>query len=145
MKTKELQEQIVKTMKAWQKIEDKSVEMAAKIGDQTSNPIVQTVMAIIKQDSATHRRVQQLIIDSLEKEAISLQPEELGDIWGLIDDHIALERKTIEHAKQALDAIKGTKMIVQQYLLEYMLTDEEKHNQVLDNLEGIKKGMYPYA
>lgn len=145
MKTKELQEKIVANMKAWQKIENESVEMAARIGKQTDNPVVRTIMSIIQQDSATHHRVQQLIIDSLEKEAIVLQPEELGGIWSLIEKHIALERKTIDYAKEALDAIKSRKMVVQQYLLEYMLTDEEKHNKILDNLEGVKKGMYPYA
>jgi len=145
MKTKELQEKLVDNMKAWQKIENQAVEMAAWIRKQSDNPVIQTVMSIIQQDSATHHRVQQLIIDSLEKEAIALRPEELGDIWDLIEKHIALERKTIDCAKEALDAIKGRKMIVQQYLLEYILTDEEKHNKILDNLAGVKKGMYPYA
>lgn len=145
MKTKELQEQMVKTMKSWQKIEDSSVAMTVKISEKTDNPVLRTVMGIIKQDSATHRRVQQLVIDSLEKQAIALQPEELGEIWGMIEEHIALERKTIEHAQQALGALKETKMVVQQYLLEYMLADEEKHNQLLDKLEAVKKGMYPYG
>lgn len=145
MKTRELQEKIVANMKAWQKIENDSVEMAARISKQTENPIVRVVMEIIMRDSATHYRVQQLLIDSLQKEAVALRPEELGDVWGMIDEHIALERKTIDYAKEALAAIKGTKMVVQQYLLEYMLTDEEKHNKMLDNLEAVKKGMYPYA
>jgi len=145
MKTKEVQERIAATMKAWQKVENESIEMTARINKQTDNPVIRAVMSIISQDSATHYRTQQLIIDSLEKEAISLQPEELGEIWGMIEQHITLERKTIELAKSALEAIKGTKMIVQQYLLEYMLLDEEKHNRILDNLEGVKKGMYPYA
>ena len=129
----------------WQKVENESVEMAARISREVDNPLVRTVMGIILQDSATHHRVQQLIIDSFEREAFSLQPEEVGSIWGMIEEHIALERKTIEHAKAALDAIKGTKMDVQQYLLEYMLIDEEKHNRILDSLEAVKKGIYPYA
>ena len=145
MSTKELQEKLAQTMKGWQKIENDSVEMAARVSKKTDNPLVRAVMAIIMQDSSTHYRVQQLIIDSLETKAISLQPEELGDIGGMVEEHIALERKTIEFAKEALKAIKGTKMVVQQYLLEYMLIDEEKHNKILDNLEAIKKGMYPYA
>lgn len=145
MKIKELQEKLVANMKAWQEIESDSIEMTARISKQTDNPIVRQVMSIIMQDSSTHHRVQQLIVDSLEKQAISLQPEELADVWGLIEKHIALERKTIDYAKEALTALKGTKMVVQQYLLEYMLIDEEKHNKILDNLEGIKKGMYPYG
>jgi bacterioferritin (cytochrome b1) len=145
MSTKELQEKLVANMKEWQKIENGSVEMAARVNQKTDNPIVRQVMNIIMHDSATHHRVQQMIIDSLEGGTVALQPEELGDVWGLIEEHIALERKTIEHAKAALGALKNTKMVVQQYLLEYMLVDEEKHNKILDNLEAVKKGMYPYA
>jgi len=36
-------------------------------------------------------------------------------------------------------------MVVQEYLIDYLLADEEKHNQVLENLSTIKKGMYPYG
>jgi hypothetical protein len=145
MKTKELHEKIVANMKAWQKVENDSIEMTNRISQQTDNPVVRIVMAVIAQDSKTHHRVQQLIADSLEKEAIALRPEELGDVWGMIEQHIALERKTIDYAKSALAAIKGTKMLVQQYLLEYLLADEEKHNKLLDDLEAVKRGMYPYA
>ncbi len=145
MKTKELQDQVATNMKAWQKIENCSIEMAAKVSNTTDNLLVRTVMAIVMQDSTMHHRVQQFIIDSLEKQAITLQPDEVGEVWGMIEEHIALERKTIEFAKEALEAIKGTKMVVQQYLLEYMLADEEKHNKLLDNLEAVKKGMYPYG
>jgi bacterioferritin (cytochrome b1) len=132
MKTKELHEKIVANMKAWQKVENDSIEMTNRISQQTDNPVVRIVMAVIAQDSKTHHRVQQLIADSLEKE-------------GMIEQHIALERKTIDYAKSALAAIKGTKMLVQQYLLEYLLADEEKHNKLLDDLEAVKRGMYPYA
>ena len=145
MKTKELQDKLVANMKAWQKVESDSIEMTARVSKKTENPIVRQVMAIIMQDSSTHHRVQQFIIDSLTKETVSLQPEELADVWDLVEKHIALERKTIEYAKEALETLKGTRMMVQQYLLEYMLIDEEKHNKILDNLEAIKKGMYPYA
>jgi hypothetical protein len=145
MKTKEMQQQLVANMKDWQKIEDASIEACAKISKRSDNLIVRVVMEIIMRDSVMHHRVQQMVIDSLEKQAISLTPEELGEVWGMIEEHIRLERKTIEYAKKALQAIQGTKMVVQQYLLEYMLQDEEKHNKVLDNLESVKRGIYPYA
>ena len=63
----------------------------------------------------------------------------------LIENHIEIERKTVDFATESLEALKGTKMVVIQYLLEYLLTDENKHNELLDNLEGIKKAMYPYG
>jgi hypothetical protein len=63
----------------------------------------------------------------------------------MIEKHIQLEKKTIELAQEALDALKGKKMLVQEYLLNYLMEDEAKHNKILDNLEKIKGGMYPYA
>jgi hypothetical protein len=48
-------------------------------------------------------------------------------------------------AEKALSALKGKKMVVQEYLLDYLLIDENKHNKILDTLGTIKKGMYPYG
>ena len=62
------------------------------------------------------------------------------------EEHIRLEKKTLVLAKEAQEAIKGSKaMLVQTYLLEYLLEDEQKHNRMLERLASIQKGMYPYA
>ena len=143
--TKEVQEQIVAVMKRWQKIEDASVASTGHIMEKTRNPLIRQVMEIIQADSRRHHHVQQMIVDTLERQSIALTPEELGEVWDMVEKHIELERKTIDFAQEALAALKGTKMVVVQYLIEYLLEDENKHNKVLDNLEGIKKGMYPYG
>lgn len=145
MKTKELQEKILKTMKTWQKVEDTSVESTGQVMAKTGNPIIQLVMEIIQNDSKTHRRVQQLIADSLEKEALSLTPEEMGEVWDRIEKHIQIEKKMVEHVEEALQALKGKKMIVQEYLLSYLADDERKHDKLLERFNKIKSGMYPYA
>ena len=36
-------------------------------------------------------------------------------------------------------------MLVQSYLLEYLLEDENKHATLLERLGSIQKGMYPYG
>jgi bacterioferritin (cytochrome b1) len=102
-------------------------------------------MEIIQRDSQFHYRVQELIADSLESKTVTLTPEELGRVWEMIEKHIQLEEKTVEHATEALAAIRGKKMLVQEYLLNYLLDDENKHTKVLKHLENIKKGMYPYG
>jgi hypothetical protein len=145
MSTKEVQEQIIDNMRRWQKIEKASVASTGRVIEQTENPIVELIMEIIQRDSQVHFRVQQLIADSLESKTVSLTPEELGKVWDSIEKHIALEKKTVELAEEALAALKGKKMVVQEYLLDYLLTDENKHNRVLDALGTIKKGMYPYG
>ena len=143
--TKEVQEKILANMKRWQKIENASVSSTGQIIAQTDNPVIRQVMEIIQADSQRHFHVQQMIIDTLEREAVSLSPDELGAIWDAVEKHIELERSTVDIAKTALETLKGTKMVVVQYLIEYLLEDENKHNKILDNLAGIKKGMYPYG
>mgnify|MGYP003574081650 FL=1 len=146
MSTKEAQELIVSNMKKWQKIEDASVASTGAVIEKTENPLVRLVMEIIQRDSQMHHRVQELIADSLTTKAITVTPEEVGEVWGLIEKHIAIEKKTVELAKSSLRAIEGKKgMVVQAYLLEYLLKDEEKHDVILAKLNDVNKGMYPYG
>jgi len=145
MSIKLLQAALVENMKSWQKVEDASLVSTSKVIEKTTNPIIRLIMEIIQRDSATHHRIQQMIIDSLEKSAISMTPEELGAVWELVENHIQLEKKTIELGEEALAALKGKKMVTQEYLLEYLALDERKHNEILARLETIKKGMYPYG
>ncbi len=145
MSTKETQEQIIDNMRRWQKIENASVASTGNVIEKTDNPIIRLIMEIIQRDSQVHYRVQEMIADSLESKTISLSPDELADVWDLIEKHIKLEEKTIEMATEAKNALKGKKMVVQEYLLDYLLIDEQKHNKILETLETIKKGMYPYG
>jgi len=146
MSLKEAQKKLVQNMERWQKIEDSSVASTGKIIEKTQNPIVRLVMEIIQRDSQMHHRVQELIADSLTTKAVALTPEELGDVWELIEQHVKLEKATVKLAKESLDAISRSKgMLVQAYLLEYLLKDEKKHEAILKDLAKIKGGMYPYA
>jgi hypothetical protein len=145
MTTKEAQQEIVANMRKWQKIENASVASTGKVIEKTNNPIVRLVMEIIQRDSQMHYRVQDLIADSLESKTINLSPDELGEVWEMIDHHIELEKQTVNMAHEALQALEGKKMVVQEYLLHYLLEDENKHNHILEQLETIKKGMYPYG
>ncbi|MFC1596421.1 hypothetical protein ACFL5Q_00545 [Planctomycetota bacterium] len=145
-KKKEIQEDLVKNMRTWQGIENKSIASTGRVIEKTKNPIVRLVMEIIQRDSQMHYRVQEWVADSLEGKAVSLTPEEVGQAWGLIEEHIKIERKTMRLAQDSLAATKGSKgMLVQNYLLEYLLDDEKKHELLLERLLNIQKGMYPYG
>jgi hypothetical protein len=141
-KQKEMQEKLLDVMKKWQVIEDKSVKSTSAIATKTNNPIIKQIMDIIRQDSAQHRKVQQLIIDSLEKEAFHLTPEELGEVWGMVEEHIELEKETVRMANEAR---RNSNQLLHRYLIGYLLIDETKHNQILEQMEDIKRGIYPYA
>ena len=51
----------------------------------------------------------------------------------------------VQNVREALEAIGKKNMVVQEYLLHYLLADEQKHDHLLESLEKIKKGMYPYG
>ncbi len=139
---KETLEKFVELLKQWQKIEDASIKNTTEIIKRTENPLVHLVMEVIRQDSVMHRRVQQLIIDHLETKPISMNPEDLATFWSLVQEHDEIEKKTISLAKEALKEVKSPIVL---YLLEYLLYDETKHDNLLLGMEKIKQGMYPYG
>ena len=144
MTTKEVQKELVSNMRRWQRIEDASVSSTSQIIEKTDNSLVRLIMEIIQHDSLMHYRVQEWVADSLEK-TVSLTPEELGGVWEMIERHIEVEKKSVEIAEQCLASLKGQTMVVQAYLLNYLLEDERKHDSLLDSLDSIKKKMYPYG
>jgi len=141
-KQKEAIENLVKVMKEWQLIEDDSIANTTEIIQKSKNPLVHLVMEIIRQDSAMHRRVQQLIIDHFTKKPITMDHDELAGFWDLVEQHDEVEKKTISLAKQALIENKSP---IAQYLLQYLLDDEEKHDKLLEEMNKIKLGMVPYG
>ncbi len=143
MTTKDAQEALVSNMRKWQKVEDASVASTSEVILKTANPLVRLIMDIILQDSRMHYRVQEFIADSIEKKAVSLTSDDLAKVWGLIESHIEIEKKSVELAEQAIDSLKGQQgMVVQDYLLKYLREDEMKHNDLLSRLDEIKRGIY---
>ncbi len=142
---KQTQEELVANMREWQKIENRGIVSTSQIIEQSRNPLVRLVMEIIQRDSQMHYRVQELIADSLESKAIELNVDEMALLTEMIEKHLALEQRTIELAKESLEKMNGRGMAIQTYLIEYLLKDEEKHNEILQNLAGIRGKMYPYA
>jgi len=135
-------EQMVEMLRHWQELERKGIESVSGIMETTSNPLVRQIMEIIRNDSGQHHRVQQFLIDSLTQKAVSLTPEELAEIWGMVDEHIRLERETVELATKLKEECR---FFVQRELIEYLLIDEDKHTRLLEQLENFKKNIYPYA
>jgi len=142
---KEKQQEIISTMEKWQRVENMTVVLTGQIMEKTKNPIIRLIMEVIQRDSQMHYRVQEWIADSLEYKTVSLTPEELGEVWEMIERHIELEEKSVQIAEQTLASLKGKAMVTQAYLLNYLMEDEKKHKNLLSALDSIKKKMYPYG
>ena len=145
MTMKEMQQEIISTMENWQRFENMTIALTGQIMEKTKNPIIRLIMEVIQRDSQMHYRVQEWIADSLERKAVSLTPEEIGEVWEMIERHIELEKKSVQIAEQTLASLKGKAMVIQAYLLNYLMEDEKKHNNLLSALDSIKKKMYPYG
>ena len=139
---KEALEKLAAGLRKWQTIEDSSVALTGQVLAKTKNPLIRLIMEIIQQDSVMHKKVQQAILDSLEKEAFSLQPEELAEISGMLEKHDEVEKEAVRMAEEAKAACP---LIVQRQLLEYLVEDEKKHDRLMGNLTDFKRGIYPYA
>ena len=142
-KVKDLQAEIVDAMKEWQKMEDAALASTGRIIERTTNPIIRLTMEIIQRDSQMHYSVEKWVAESLQNATVSFTPDELSKVWALIERHIELEQRMIGTVKKLLPSLKGKRMVVQEYLLNYLLEDETKHANLLKRLEGIKRGMLP--
>ena len=134
--------ELAAVLKSWQELETATVAQTTAIIERTENPLIQLVMEIIRQDSRMHHRVQQVLLESLEQQAFSLTPEELGDIWEAVEKHAEMEKATIDLAERAL---KNCRLFAQRHLLTYLIEDEKKHDRLLGQLEDFKRRIYPYA
>ena len=141
MSLKDVQKEIVVDLKNWQKMEDASVVSTEKIIAKTKNPIISLIMEIIQHDSKLHRQVQGWLQDSLEKTSTSLSPDELDEIWEMVEHHISLEKKMVENVKNAISRLPKSAMLIQKYFLDYLLVDEKKHDNLLSELKNFKRAM----
>jgi len=145
MKTKDLQKAIAAKMKDWQKTENRAVSITGQMIDKTENPMLRLVMEIIQRDSQMHHRIQQFLIDGIESRAYSLSTDELNLISSMVGKHKKVEDEMLCAVESLLSELKGKKMMVEEYFLNFLVADETKHCKMLAALDTFKKGLYPYA
>jgi hypothetical protein len=128
---------MVEELRKWQAIERISMEQTAQIMERTTNPYVRMIMEVIRHDSLMHHRVQQLIVDTLTTADVPLTHEELAGIWKSIEAHDEAEKEVISIAEGLHEKAWSP---LHKMLLDYLLTDEKKHDRLLEQLEEVKKG-----
>ena len=131
-------EEMVSVLREWQGIERQSMSDTTEIMQETENPLIRLVMEIIRHDSVMQHRVQQFLIDSVTRENVTLTREEVAEIWSKIEAHDEMEKKTIAMAEKLRNNAWSP---IHEQLLDYLLSDERKHDGMLQQLETIKRGM----
>ncbi|MBE0429667.1 MAG: hypothetical protein IBX61_07315 [Thermoleophilia bacterium] len=125
----------------WQEIEDRTIALCEEIINSTDNPVVKTMVGVISADSAKHKQILSLITQALEG-TVSLAPEELGRISALLDQHMELEKESID---LGIREYENSRHFVIRHLLSYLLQDEQKHMKILNQLNDFKRQLYPYT
>jgi len=136
MSTRELQQQLIESLREWQKLERAQIALTEGVLSTTSNPIVNLVITIIQRDSELHHQVQQLLIDSLESTVVAMTADDVVQVREQLASHLAMEEETVKLAERNLEALAGKKMVVQEFLMDFLLKDEEKHRDLLKALEA---------
>ena len=126
----------LKIIRDWQKLEDETIKHADTLMKKSKNRLVKLTMEMIKHDSQKHKAMQQMLIDSLTKEAFILAPEELGVLSDGLNKHLAAEAKSLELADEALS---NSELFVTRYILSYLIADEQKHHSLLGKLNELKR------
>jgi hypothetical protein len=131
-------ENMVKVLRQWQGIERQAMSLTSEISEKTESTLIRMIMDIIRHDSHQHHRVQQFLIDSVTKESTTVTREDVVAIWESIEEHDAIEKKTIELAEQLK---KEAWTPVHKLLLEYLLQSESLHDSLLEQLGEFKRDL----
>lgn len=132
----ELSKRFLEVVKEWQQLEDQTIKFSDELMNKTNNRLIRMTMEMIKHDSEKHKQMQQMLIDSVTKEPFILSPDELNALGAGLNKHMEAEAKSLQLAEEAL---KNSELFVTQYVLSYLIADEQKHHNLLHKLEELKK------
>jgi hypothetical protein len=144
MLMREQQEQIASTMRDWGFLEKRSAESIGKVKANCGNPLVCLIMDIIENDARVHEQLQEFVISSLTKQSVTLSLDQVGEVIELIREHTGIKAEMIQKAEQLLDQITDKSLRIQEFLLKTLIADEKKHKEMLEGIENLKVGLYPY-
>jgi predicted polyphosphate/ATP-dependent NAD kinase len=144
MLMREQHEQIASTMTDWKVLEKRSAESIEKIKAKCANPLICLMMDIIENDARIHERLQELIISSFQREPITLSLDEVGEVIELIREHTRIKGEMIQKTESMLVQLRDKSLRIQEFLLKTIIADEKKHKEMLEGVEKIRQGLYPY-
>jgi hypothetical protein len=131
-------DEMVDVLRAWQGLERQAMNDTAEIMENTTSPLIRILMEIIRHDSLMHHRVEQFLIDSVTKDAVTVTREDIAEVWDRLEAHDRAEKKTIQMAEELR---KKAWSPVHKLLLDYLLREEGKHDSLIAQLDGFKKDL----
>jgi hypothetical protein len=128
-------QELIKAMEAWMDSEDQTIKDAEYMKNEADSPFVKLTMEMLIHDAEKHKIIQQMVIDSLTKEAIHLTPEEFTPLKEVLNTHIMEESESLMRVMATLDKKEPR---ITRYLLSYIGADEAGHRELVGKLNELK-------
>ncbi len=133
----EKSEDFLNLMVDWQATEYQIIEYAGRQAPKTKNPLIKTMLQTMELEARKRCLVQQMIIESIKKESVNLDPEDLQALSGHLNHQIEAEEKALPLAEAAL---KQCELFMPRFLLSYLVDELKKENGLLRQFEDEVKG-----
>ena len=98
-KTKENSENLLDVMVDWQDTETGTILYAKDEIPKAKNPLTKTMLKVIRLEAEKNSLIQQMIVESVKKEAIHMSPEELAAFSEHINMYIEAEEKVLNRVE----------------------------------------------
>jgi DNA replicative helicase MCM subunit Mcm2 (Cdc46/Mcm family) len=129
----------LRLMSDWEKVEEKMVEYVEEEKAKRTHPLERAILEILGLDAQKYCRVQQMIEQSVKKEALHLSPEELQRLSAHINKRLEKEGKVLGLAEAAPGK---SEVFFTRYLLRYLVSSVKKENALLRQLDDELKGAH---
>jgi len=126
---------LIKAMEAWMNSEDQTIKDAEYMKNEADSPFVKMTMEMLIYDAEKHKIIQQMVIDSLRKEAIHLIPDEFAPLKEVLNTHIVEESESLMRFMATLDKKEPR---ITMYLLSYLGADEARRRELVGRLNELK-------
>ncbi len=138
-KPAEKSREFLKLIANWQALEDEMIEYAEREKGKTENPFIKTMLDMLRLNAQKYRHVQQMITESVEKEALHLSPEELKTLSGHLTRRLEMEGKRLSLADAA---VRKSEVFFTSYLLSYLTEDLKTENALLKRFQDELKSAH---
>lgn len=112
----------------WQAVETQNIDYTDREIPKAKNAFIKAMLQALKLEAEKRRLIQQMIVDSMQKEAVNLSPDELGELSAHLNRYMESEEEAVSLGKEAF-AKNG--LAVPRFLLSYLIEDLKRHNGLL--------------
>jgi len=118
----------LEVMSDWMDTETGTILYTSGEIPKAKNPLTKTMLKVIRLEAEKNSLIQQMILESVKKEAVHLSPEELADFSGHLNKYIEAEEQVLNRAEAATNWHESS---VPLSLLTFLVSDLKQQNCLL--------------